>query len=280
MSTSSTRLARVAKRIQAVAESALPLLDEGTARTRLRRCDGPVEAAIALEALVGGLSLHGYLLGLDTHRAKPPKDAYDEWLDPALQRAMVQIAFGGTWQSTYWLDDAGWVHEIGPLDRLRPVAACVEEFLEALVDGRGFAPHHGLVALAPFSDDDAAQWFDAVDACPIGPRVARWGAHARRHLEESPWLARVGLGDAVVVSAPSLDALARPLADLVTIEPTLALTFLDASPRAHHDVAFTEVWATTECRHAYSDALTRCVFGLDATSGPAVALSHVSPRAP
>lgn len=274
MSTSSTRLARVATRIQAAAERGHPQLDEGTARARLRRCDGPVEAAIALEALVGGRTLQGYLLGLDTHRTKPPKDAYDEWLDPALQRAMVQIAFGGAWQSTYWLDDAGWVHEIGPLDRLRPVAERVEDFLEAVVDARGFAPHHGLVALAPFTDDDAAQWFGAVDACPIGPRVALWSEHARSLLEESPWLARIGARDAVVVSAPSLDALARPLADLVTIEPALALTFLDAAPRAHHDVALVESWATTTFRSAYSDAIGRCVFGLDARSGPAVALAR------
>jgi len=247
-------------------------LSPSEARARLAHCDGPVDAALELEACLGGLTVGDYVLGIDTHRLHPPRDTHDQWLDRSLQRVLVQIGWGGPHRATYWLDDAGWVHEIAPLDRLRPVAASVEEFVERLLDARGFQPHSWLVALPQLRDEDVDAFFDACERCPIGPGVVRWGAHAGRFLEEGSWLARLGTPFSIV-SARTFDQLARPLADLVTLEPSLELVFLDAVPGARHDVSLREVWAVAEFRIPWTDGRRPCVIGLDDSGAPTVGIS-------
>ncbi|MCA9577599.1 MAG: hypothetical protein KC668_19315 [Myxococcales bacterium] len=60
------------------------------ARARLHGCNGPVTVALALEELAGGLTVGGYQLGLDTHRAHPPRDAYDDRLPRRVPRAHLR----------------------------------------------------------------------------------------------------------------------------------------------------------------------------------------------
>lgn len=193
------------------------------ARARLDPTSGAVTAALAFEELLGGVVVGDWQLGLDTHRTHPPRDRYDEWLSRDLQRALVQIAFGGPGRATYWLDALGCVHEIAPLDRLRPVAARLDEFLAGVLEARWPGTHYAVVAIERCDPSDATTIFGPAEDSPIGPHPVLWSAHALRFLEERDELAR----DALVVSAPRREVLEPMLAALVDLVPGARITRID-----------------------------------------------------
>jgi hypothetical protein len=206
---------------------------------------------LAFEAALGGVVLAaadsgeepGFVLGLDTHGVHPPRDAYDEWLAPELQRRMVQIAFGGWARSTFWLDRRGWVHEIEPLAPLRPCARDLDGFLQQLVEGPVERPHLGRVAVWPLTADDADGLLGVVAACPLGPDMVRWPEDALDVLEEHDWLraaARLDGKPWVVLSAPTLPMMGEPLSALCECSPALEVALLDGAPAPPHEVTLVE----------------------------------------
>lgn len=205
-------------------------LSDAQARQALATSDGPVDLALAFERALGGVVIEGHTLGLGTHARHPPRDAHDEWLDRDFQREMIQIAFGGTYGSTYWLDRRGWVHAIGPLDRLRAHSESLEAFVRFLLHERTDATHHAVIALSPCAAEDADAILGSRSGCPVGDGIVRLEDDALDSLEERAWIAREVPAPRVVLSARDLDRLLAPLATYLELEPDTALVLVDGDP--------------------------------------------------
>lgn len=219
-------VARLRARAIRVAEPLPP--DEVRARVGMN--GGDLELALAFETALGGSTIGGVTLGLDTHRLHPPRDAYDEWLAPEHQRARIQLAYGGPHSETFWLDRRGWIQSIGPLDRLLVRARDLEAFLEELLGERAPTVHHGGIAVGPCTAEDADAFFGSTAGCPIGPGIVRIADEDLDALEEADWLRGAFEGPFVVLSAPRLDDLAQGLAELAALEPELRLVIVDGEP--------------------------------------------------
>jgi len=253
---------RLVARALARASARTAPLGREEARRIVRDSDGPFDSAMALEEALGGVELAGVTLGIDTHRTRPPRDPYDEWLSRDLQRRMIQIGFGGPHRATFWLDRRGWVHEIAPLDRLYARAPDAATFVAQLLGEAPVELHRASFAFWPLSADDADALFGGNVGCPVGTRPVRWTDDALEVLEEQAWVEAHASGPRVVISAPSIDALAEPLAALATVAPEVTWALLDGGVRA--EVSVTSVEAVHAVRSSWRDATFDLTLGRDA----------------